>query len=159
MNSSSTFEKADELYDQGKYTLAFRMFLALAKGGDVSAMSRLANMYFEGRGTKYSFEKSVEWDIRSAELGNTTSLTNLGVSFRTKGDIRQSKKWFQMAIEAGDDDAALELAKLYLVSDLEVGRVRQLLSTVLSSDRICEDSREEASNLLRELQNGTAEAG
>lgn len=80
---------------------------------------------------------------------------NLGVSHRRRGEIRAARDCFQAAMERGDGDAALELANLYLVSDLEVPRVLKLLQVALDSANVTLESREQAQALLLELQDGS----
>jgi TPR repeat protein len=146
------FARACRLYDEGHYKLAFEEFLALAEHGDTSAMTRIALMYDAGEGVSRDVEESIKWDMKAAELGDVTGLINLGISYRNRGDVRRARKWLEEALQAGDGEAALELAKMYLVSDLETDRVRAYLGIVLQSDSICESSRDEAEQLLEELQ-------
>ncbi len=109
-------------------------------------------MYGDGKGVEYDFDKSVEWDLRAWELGNESSLHNLGVTYRTHGAAREARKYFERAIAAGDGDALLELAKLLDVSDFETANVLRLLRLVNESDSVTEDSREEASSLITEIE-------
>lgn len=146
-----SFAKADALYDLGRYEEAFQMFLALAEQGDLGGMNRVAVMYSVGQGTPCNFEESIRWDKQAAELGDVAALLNLGISYRRAGDVRQAKCWFEQALAKGDGEAALELAKMYLISELETQRVIDYLRLVLSSSTVCEDSLEEAQRLLTEL--------
>jgi uncharacterized protein len=151
MNQDKIFEKADRLYDRGQFKKAFDIFLELAQRGDASACSRVANMYGDGKGVAFDFAKSVEWDLRAIELGNMGSLFNLGVSYRTRGDSKEARKWFEKSLEAGDGEAAVELAKLLHVSEHESDRVFHLLKFAIESKNITDGSREEAQELLREI--------
>ena len=152
MKPTASFEKADALYDSGRFNDAFKMFVELCNAGDAASCSRVAIMYGDGRGVEYDFEKSVEWDLRALELGNVSSLLNLGVTFRTHGAAREARKYFERAIAAGDGDAMLELAKLLDVSDFETANVLRLLRLMLESDSVTEGSREEASSLVTEIE-------
>lgn len=151
MSTGATFAQADKLFDKKKYKSAFKMFLLLSEAGDTHSMSRLANMYFSGQGVEHDVEKSIVWDIKAAQLGNSVSCLNLGVTFRSIGDIRQSKKWFELALEAGHGEAAIELAKMYLISELEIDRAKTYLNIALSGKSLSEDSRNEATELLDNL--------
>lgn len=146
------FTQASHLYDHGHFEKAFHEFLALARLGDVSAMTRVAEMYGGGKGTKYDFDESIAWDMRAAELGSPTALINLGISYRNSGDARRARAWFEKAIKIGDGEAAFELARIYLVSDLETERVKEYLALAVRSESISEASREEAKRLLGELK-------
>lgn len=151
INNDEQFAKASQLYDEGKYDEAFEKLLSLAKLGNASAMTRVACMYGEGKGVAYNFEECVEWDKKAAEHGNQIALFNLGISYRNIGDTRCAKHWFEEALQAGDGEAAIELAKMYLISNLEVNRVKNYLILALKSDNICEASRDEAKQLLNNI--------
>lgn len=84
-------------------------------------------------------------------LGDDVAAFHVAVTYRVKGDARNARIWFERALRAGDGEAALELAKMYMISDLEHERVREYLTTAIDSDSICEASREEAKALLAEL--------
>lgn len=144
------FAQADRLYEEGLFTEAFAAFLSLAEQGDTSAMTRVAIMYGTGEGVARSFEDSIKWDMRAAELGDVTGLFNLGVSYKTEGDIRESRRWFEKALAAGDGEAALELAKLSLEEDAE--KAAAYLHRALQNGDLCEASREEAEHLLAGLR-------
>jgi uncharacterized protein len=154
MDKTKRFAKADELYEGGRYKEAFDLFLGLAEEGDPSATSRIADMFGSGKGTDYNFEKSVEWDMKAVELGSPVSRFNLGVSYRTKGDVKRAKYWFEEALRFGDDSAAVELAKLYMVSDLENNKIASYLKLAIESANITEDDRREALALFEELSKG-----
>jgi TPR repeat protein len=68
-----------------------------------------------------------------------------------KGDIRKSKKWFEKAIKSGDGSAALQLAKLYMVSDKEKDTVKFYLKHAINNENMCEADIEEAEKLLSEM--------
>jgi TPR repeat protein len=148
---NSLFDEASAAYDNGNYEIAFALFLKLAQSGDVDAMTRIASMYGAGEGTSLDFEKSIEWDERAVKSGSITSLSNLGITYRMRGDARQAKLWFEKAIAAGDSEAALDLAKMYLISELETTRVKQYLGLVLAGENCSEAARDEAAEILRNL--------
>ena len=151
MSDGKNFNHASSTYERGEFKLAFESFRDLAMEGDVDAMSMLATMYGSGEGVQYDFDQSVAWARKAAELGNYSSFINLGIAYRAKGDLRAAKAWFQKAFDVGDGEAALELAKLYLVSELETERVRQYLESAVAMGNLCEQSEEEVQSLLREL--------
>ena len=154
-----SFEEADRLYDEDRLEDSFAMFLKLAEAGDASACGRVALMYFEGEGVPFDFDESVKWDLRAIELGDTTSLSNLAITYRNTGNAREARKWLEKAVATGDGDAALDLAKLLHVSDFEIDNVRRLLKTAIASDYITEMSREEAEEMLATLDAERAQSG
>lgn len=151
MNNEDVFIKADDAYNSGNMELAFQLFSRAAENGDSSAMSRLAMMYGDGDGIEYNFDKSVYWDLQAIEAGCMSSMSNLAITYRNHGDAREAKKWFEKACESGDVDAALDLAKLLVVSDKELDHVRVLLEQVVNSKEACPASVEEAQKMLDTL--------
>lgn len=147
---TDNFSRAEAAYDAGDFAEAFRLFLEAAESGNSDAMCRVALMYESGIGTEYDAEKSIDWDLKAIDAGSTTSLINLGITYRRLGDIRKAKYWFEKSLEAGDGEAALELAKLYSVSDKETATVKQYLEVAIASNRLSEASLEEAKSLSQE---------
>ena len=145
------FLLADAAYERGDFEEAFAKFLQLAEDGDLNGMSRVACMYGDGEGTSRSREKSLEWDSKAAALGSTTSMFNLGITYRNAGDSREARCWFERLHVDGDGDASLELAKMYMVSDLEGERIKAYLLAAMQSSNVCEASREEAQQLFDDL--------
>ena len=142
------FELADQAYQSAEYEKAFRLFYRATENGDSSAMSRLALMYGDGEGVAYDVDKSVYWDLKAIEAGCTSSMSNLAITYRNHGDARAARRWFEKAYAAGDVDSALELAKLLVVSDKELDKVRALLESVTRSEDVCPASVEEAQEML-----------
>lgn len=148
MSRNDLFDNACEAYDREDFDLALDLFRQGAEAGDASAMGWLACMYGNGEGTKRDIDKSIYWDKTAVKAGDSVSAFNLAVTYRTIGNIQESKRWFEKAIEMGDHEAALELAKLYMVSDKERKTVRKLLNVAIQGTFVSEASREEASELL-----------
>ncbi len=146
------FLLTDAAYERGEFEQAFANFLHLAEAGDLNGMARVACMYGDGEGTPRSREKSVEWDLKAAALGSTTSMFNLGITYRNAGNSREARRWFERLHEGGDGDASLELAKMYMVSDLEGERVKAYLRAAMQSSNVCDASKEEARELLNDLE-------
>lgn len=152
MENHQLFLEGDTLYEKGELKKAFEIFLRAATNGDTSSMIRVASMYTCGEGIQCDYDKAIEWELKAAENGDVSALFNLGVTYRIKGDIRQSKSWFEKALQAGDPSAAMELAELYLVSDKEVDTVTFYLKKALDcKEKLCEADIEEANTLLAEL--------
>ena len=152
MSDDLLFNQADLAYEEGDFKTAFQLFLKAAQNNNVDAMSRIACMYGDGEGVNRSYELSIQWDMKAIEMGNTSSLINLAITYRACGDIKRAKYWFEKSLASGDGDAALELAKLYMVSDKETDKVREYLNIAINNDNIIEASVEEAKNLLAELE-------
>ena len=150
--ADSHFERGDALEEQGSFAQAFEEFTAGAKAGDVSCMTRLALLYTLGKGIDCcDFDQAIEWEKKAHEAGSTMALFNLGVTYRMKGDLLEARACFEKALSAGDNSAALELAKLYVVSPKESETARNYLNLVLADHSLCEAEREEARGLLSRI--------
>ncbi len=150
--------QAYDLYEKGEYKQAFDKFMQLATDYTCPyAMQHLAIMYVYGEGVEQDYDKSMEWDKKSIALGNSTSMNNLAITYRMIGDIVQSKYWFEQAIQAGNIDSALPLAKLYMVSEKETDTIKKLLQQMLNGAEkdpysFCEADIEEATMLLEQYK-------
>lgn len=141
--------------EDGDEKKAFLLYQILSKKGDAWAMSALARFYDQGKVVDFDLEESMAWDLKAIAAGCKTSLFNLAVTYRRHGDSRKAREWFERSLAAGDASAALELAKLYLVSDKENERVVKYLSVVIASRAgidVSEDDMEEALSLMKEMR-------
>lgn len=145
------FVLADRLYDEGGFEEAFELFSKLAEAGDTSAMTRLADMYSAAKGVEYDFEKIIHWEEKAAGLGDPTGMYNLGITYRNAGDVRKARQWLEKALQCGDGEAALEIAKLYLISEKETETVRHYLELAQSTGSLTEDSSDELARLMKEI--------
>jgi TPR repeat protein len=152
MENEKLFLEGNALYEKGELKKAFEIFLRAATLGDTSSMTRVASMYTCGEGVNCDYDKAIEWELKAAGEGDVTALFNLGISYRIKGDIRNSKSWFEKALQAGDASAAIELAKLVLVSDKEIDTAIAYLNAALENKpTLCESEIQAAETLLLEL--------
>lgn len=151
MNNYALFTKADAYYDQREYDRAFELFIKAARAGDTSSMLRVASMYTCGEGVRCDYRKAIEWELKAVNAGDNTALVNLGISYRVVGDIRNAKRYFERSIAAGDSSAALQLAKLYLVSERETHTAVKYLRQALEDKNLVDVDQEEARALLDEL--------
>lgn len=152
MTNQELFVEADNLYDRNEYELAFNLFMKGAKAGDTSCMSRIALMYCDGDGVDRDFDKSIEWDRKAYDAGYKTSLLNMAITYRMKGRMLNYKYWLEQSLADGTGSAALELAKLYMISDKEKDNVLKYLKITISHDGMTEAEIEEAEMLLSEMQ-------
>lgn len=148
MLEETLFRAADAAYDAADYATAFKLFSQCAELGESAAMSRLALMYDLGYGVPIDIEAAIAWDLKAIESGSNSSMFNLAVTFRRCGEIRSARHWFERALDAGFGEAAIELAKLYSVSDREADTATAYLRRALEFDNLLEDDRAEAQELL-----------
>lgn len=151
-SADSHFQRGDALEEQGCFEQAFEEFSAGATAGDASCMTRLALMYTLGKGVDCcDFDKAIEWEMKAHEAGGSVAQFNLGITYRMKGDLLEARACFEKALSAGDNSAALELAKLYIVSPKEIATVRANLGLVLADESLCDSEREAAWALLARM--------
>ncbi len=148
------FIEANKSHESGRYKRAFRIFLHLATRYEhTAAMGNLARMYELGEGTQRDLDASLMWDRKAAALGCAIARHNLAIYHRGRGDTVAARDIFQTLLDEGNDDAALELARMYAVSPLETKRVIRYLERALrSKDGLTPHEREEAETLLAGLR-------
>ena len=149
MKKITQFEKADILYNDGNFKEALNLFKEIAKNGDDSAMDRIGTMYADGEGIEKNISKAIAWYKQSVAKGGLTSLYNLGLMYKCENNINESKRWFTMALNEGDTEASVELAKLYL--DNDENKAILYLKIALLDDDLILDVKEEAELLLKEI--------
>jgi TPR repeat protein len=148
---SNPYEDAMAAYDRGHLNKAFKGFLAGAQAGDVDCMAMAAVMYGAGEGVRIDLAQSIEWDKKAIAAGSELAFLNIGISYRCMGDMVSAKHWFERALQAGDPEAALQLAKLYMVSALEAGTVKKYLDFAIGNGGSLDETRAEARALLATL--------
>jgi uncharacterized protein len=151
MNSDEYTQKGIAHYEAKNYQAAFSFLEKAANLGDSMAMTQLALMYDAGEGVAADVEKSIEWDKKAIALGSSTSMLNLGITYRKLGQIREAKWCFENALKLGDEQAALELARLYSVSDKERDTVKEYLRIAIASNNLSFDSEHEARQMMDEF--------
>lgn len=96
---------------------AVRLMTRAAKGGFVTAMMGLAELWEQGRaGLKIDLEQSVRWQRRAAEAGSVDGQVALATAhYLGRGapkDAALAARWFRIAAQAGDVGA------MYLVASM-----------------------------------------
>ena len=64
---ASNMEQAEKLISAEQYFEALEFIFPMAKGGNVSAQLRLANMYYQGQGLEKNYDKATYWICRASE--------------------------------------------------------------------------------------------
>lgn len=142
--------RAHDKLEEGDEKAAFRLFLKAVTEGDEGAQHNLAFCYDIGMGTRKSFSKAMYWykrSWRSSGYRDTGSCNNIAILYKEKDRRDRAIYWFKLAIERGDGDSALELAKLYLESSNRK-KALEVLQKAIHMTRVTEDGREETLALL-----------
>ena len=108
------------LFDEGMKKQSGNQMLAAseyyrraAQKGNASAMFCLGKLYWTGKGVNQDYAEAVRWFKAAAEAGNVEAMVVLGwVYYRGLGDgkivavdLKRSRKYYQLAVDNGDDRA------------------------------------------------------
>ena len=91
-------------------------------------------------------------------MGGHCAANNIAILYREQGNLRAMVRWYKRAIERGDEDARVALAKSYLNGDgvrKSVSAAALQLRLALKAHFISEAGREEAARLLRDFEADT----
>lgn len=154
-NMKSLFEQASQAWEEGKTKKAFELFRKAAKQGDKNAPLNLGYCYAKGVGTKKDVQKAMYWYEMAVTMGDIAAYTNIAIYHCSVGDFERAKQWFLDALEKGDKETALELAKLGLegkinLSQTEITEYLQIVINAKARIEVCEAVQEEAYFLLEQ---------
>ena len=125
--------------------------LAAARAGDTGAQVNVGYSYDVGQGAPRSRTKALYWYRRALRNGVAYAATNIGTVYRDEGRPKLAERWFQKAASLGDDDAWLDLAKLYLGPLQNAAHASTALTRLLVSTCITMASREEGARLKADV--------
>lgn len=143
--------RGERLSDQGDNAKAFRSFLDAAKLGDEEAQVSVGYAYAYGIFRNVDVDKALRWWKRAYGQGSWAAAFNLGMFFRDSKQWANSVKWFERAMQAGDEDGLIEVAKIHLryAGDRASG-LRYLKRAVAAKHKLTEPARLETERLLKE---------
>ena len=147
-------DKAIACRERRRFRRAFVLFLRGARQGDAVCMTEVANMYDDEQGvlpSEDNLDRARAWYRRAIAAGDRIALYNLGVSYRRTGDMLAAKGCFEQALAAGDTEAALDLAKMYMICPNHRETVLAYLKVLLADEDAIPSCREEAAGLVRAL--------
>ena len=125
-----------------------------AKAGDRSMQLNLGYFYDTGRGVRRDRERAMYWYRRAYRRGDASAANNIGTIYRDEKRWVLALRWFGRAVDLGDPEANLAIAKILMSQGEPRTRVRGHLKKVLvgwKRERVCENSFEEATALLKQL--------
>jgi TPR repeat protein len=128
--TSNDFYLACNLDDEGNHSMAFSIFKKLAENGDTASMNRLAVMYGDGIGVEKDIDKSIYWDKKAIDLGDSIAIINLGITFRSIGDFESSKDLFYRSLKSGDPEGGIELVKTILSQSSLILELRGIIREI-----------------------------
>ena len=146
--------EADLLDDRGRYTEALPLLLKGAKAGDTSCQILLGNYLSDGRkGIPIDQTRAIYWYKQAYEQGDSTAAFNLAMHYRKRGNVGEAYRWFQYSVKAGNNEAHLALAKIWLHERENTTKaIKHLEAVFLGNPRdVSELGRDEARTMLRRL--------
>lgn len=103
---------ATNAYAAGDYATAAKLYVPLAKQGNVEAQYNLGVMYRAGRGVPQDYNEAGKWYRLAAEQGHAIAQFNLGWMYASgKGVPKDSVKaqmWFNIAIANAEGEMRKE---------------------------------------------------
>lgn len=143
---------AEKREEEGKMHDAFRLMLAAAKLGNVSAQVNVGNYYDDGQGVRRNRSAALYWFKRAYRRGDSTAAHNIGVVWRNAGNMKRSIFWFSRAVNLGDPESNLDLGKHFLYNEKNSQKAIVYFQRVKPKGWVSEAGLEEAKRLLREAR-------
>ena len=146
--------EADLLDERGRYTEALPLLLKGAKAGDTSCQILLGNYLSDGRkGISIDDARAIYWYKQAYKQGDSTAAFNLAMHYRKRGNVGEAYRWFQYSVKAGNNEAHLALAKIWLHERENTTKAIKHLKAVFQDNPrdVSELGRDEARTMLRRL--------
>lgn len=138
--------------DDGRLRDAFRLFRQAAMLGHQASELNLGYCFDVGAGVRRSRADALFWYRKAASRGDASAANNIGTLYRDEGRPRLAERWLQRAVSLGSRGSLLDLGKLYLGPLEDPRKAKSVLSRLLRSRDVTEDSRLQAKELLRSLK-------
>jgi hypothetical protein len=142
------FIRADHEDEKGNLRLAFRLFLAGAKLGEIGCQVNVGNYYDDAKGVLRNRKAALYWYKRAYRRGDTSAASNIGIMWRNEKKPKRALDWFKKSARMGNDEANLEIGKYYLQYDPNLTKAIRHLKKVCTSKSVSEAGKEEAITLL-----------
>jgi TPR repeat protein len=145
------FEEGSIAWDAGKSRQAFALFLQAAELGDPGAQLNVGHFYETGESVRKDIAKALYWYKSAWRHGRQTgACSNIAQLHASAGRKRLAMSWWKKAVDRGDGDAALDLAKFLLRGNKRTEiRATNLLNVATKSKRISPVGIGEAKTLLQ----------
>ncbi|MEE8575501.1 MAG: hypothetical protein V3T30_08825 [Thermodesulfobacteriota bacterium] len=154
MTKKDLFTCASEAWDAGNLKEAFNLFHEAAKNGDSSAQLNLGIFFYGGLYVKKDIKKALYWYKKAARDGSNGAIMNIAMYYESINNIKRAKFWLMKVVDKSDGDAALQLAKIYLLRKgrSNTNKARHYLNLVSKAKEVSEYGIEEAEKLLDSLK-------
>lgn len=112
------FERGIYAAQQGDYAKARKLWVPLAKHGNVKAEYNLGLLYHQGLGVRKNDHFAVKWWRKAAAQGDAMAQTNLGNMYNfglgVPLNYKEAAKWYQYAANKGNETAQYNIGFMYL---------------------------------------------
>lgn len=109
--------KAKQAFHNNEYHLVRRLWLDLAKQGDIDAAYKMGMVYDTAMGVPRDAQLAVKWYQHAAQAGHLHAQHNLAVAYANGDgvdlDIHQAIDWWQKAANGGNADSQYNLGIVY----------------------------------------------
>lgn len=107
-------QRAQGIANKGNLVKAFSVFLDAAKLGDEESQVAVAYDYAYGVTGNVDVHAALKWWKRAYKQRSWDAAFNLGMFYRDARQWTKAMKWFERAVELGDYDGLVEIAKIHL---------------------------------------------
>ena len=113
-----------------------------------------------GIGVAANRDLALYWLRRAYRQGSAPAASNIGLILSKEQKTSQALKWYERAVNKGDGDANLAIAKIYMTAKNDEAKAIHYLRQTLEADldTVLGESRDEAQHLLKRLE-GKRKAG
>ena len=146
--TESFFKKAYEFYRKGMLERSFEWFLRGANAGDASCMIWVGILYGDGVKEDNQNNNEILWYKCAWKKGDLAAPNNIAIVYKNQKRHSIAERWFKVAIQAGDGDANLELAKMLIRIGRNRNEIHKYLTATIHSKYVTENSVEESQRLL-----------
>jgi len=146
--------QAHDKWEKGDLRSAFRLMKEAAKLGAYAAKNNIGYFYDVGIGVKRNRDQAMYWYRKSFREGGLGA-ANIGTIYRDEMKTSLALHWFNKAVELGDIDANLEVAKLLLSHLNDAKTASRHLKFVIRAKGgidVTIDSQEQATALLKKIE-------
>lgn len=116
-SAEELYEKAEQAHDREDHATALPLYRQAAEKGDVWAMIRIGQMYYDGQGVTKDDGVGAHWIGKAAEAGGAETMFDVGYMYHWGEDLpmdyNEALRWFRKAAELGNANAMIDLGNMY----------------------------------------------
>jgi hypothetical protein len=124
---AETFDAGLQAYEADRPDRAYRLWLSIAKQGDLAAMRNLGYLLEHGLGIETNASEAAKWYSRAATRGLTSAQVNLAALFYAGNGVPRDNKlaaqWYARAARVGHAHAQYKLAQMIEAGEASAGNL------------------------------------